>query len=177
MRGTLAVALLTPILLLSIVAQVSLPAREWFSQKAIFRLIPSWRFFGPTPATSDVHLLVRQRETNLVLGEWFEIPIPGGHVGRALWNPGRFPDKALHDLTQSLVRCCHELRERADDDATYGRARQVLQPYLALLAWVLEATSDLASDSQRQFALVSAPSTGDDAEPQVLFVSSFHAVR
>jgi hypothetical protein len=170
-------AVLGPLLALSVVAQVSTPLRVRLTARPSLRVVPSWRFFGPKPMVADVHLLVREHvDGDRTPARWREIPVPPQRRGRAVWNPSRFADKALHDLSNALVVSCHDLRDRAADEVVFTRAHQVLRPYLGLLTWVTEWSGPGRADERRQFALVSAERESTAADQyDVLFISREHA--
>ncbi|MDT0379532.1 hypothetical protein RM572_12230 [Streptomyces sp. DSM 42041] len=66
--------------------------------------IPGWRFFAPNPGVQNVHLLVRETQSQ---GEpptpWRDVT-PGVTHGwkQVLWNPGSRGPKALFDAMQQL---------------------------------------------------------------------------
>src|SRR5262249_46275248 len=115
MRAVLAVAVLVPLLGLSVLAQCWTRLRARWGHRFGMRVVPSWRFFGPAPMVAVVHLLMRSRVGRSDPTAWAEVPVPSQQRGRAIWNPSRFADKAVHDLTNSLVAACHDLRDRTDE--------------------------------------------------------------
>ena len=173
MREALAVTLFGLVLALTIGAQISDSLRKSISRRPILNIVPSWRFFGPVPAIMDMHLLIRAQSSGCEPGSWQEIPIPPQGRWRALWNPSRLEDKAVHDLANGLSAGSHYLRERISDPARLLQVVQVSQPYMALLSWVMDYAGEPTVSESRQFALIGATG-GDGSEPSVIFISRFH---
>jgi hypothetical protein len=173
MREYFACLILGTIFVLSIGAQISDRLRKAMSRRFGLNVVPSWRFFGPVPAITDMHLLVRTRHEDGEFGHWREIPIPPQGRWRAVWNPNRLEDKALNDLGNAISAGSHALRRRMLDADQVQRALQVSQPYLALLSWVMDYVGPPCAPEFRQFALVG--SGADHAvESSVIFVSRLH---
>lgn len=67
-------------------------------------LIPNWRFFAPTPARHDFHILYRTLTTSDKQSEWkqasFITPRSWSH---AVWFPNRRAEKATFDVCQNLL--------------------------------------------------------------------------
>lgn len=177
LRGVIAASALGPLFALTVLAQLFESVRTRTSRRVSLRVVPSWHFFGPIPAIADVHLLCRARSQGNDPGPWTEIPIASQQRGRALWNPDRFPDKALHDLTNSLISSCTKLRRQLADIDDYQRGRQLTLPYVALLQWVVDSATQAADGEQRQFAIVRSIGHQGRLVPEVVFVSEFHSVR
>src|SRR3954447_16959180 len=117
MREAFALSLFGLVLALTIGAQISDSLRKSISRRAVLNIVPSWRFFGPVPAIMDVHLLLRVQSPGCEPGPWQEVQIPSQGRWRALWNPSRLEDKAVHDLANGLSAGSHYLRERISDRA------------------------------------------------------------
>jgi hypothetical protein len=173
MREYFAYLILGTILSLSVGAQISDRLRKLLSRKVGLNVVPSWRFFGPVPAIMDMHLLFRTESGDGSPGHWREIPIPPQGRWRAVWNPSRLEDKALNDLGNALSAGSHALRQRTPDAEQVQRALQVSQPYLALLAWVMDYAGPPKAPEFRQFALVGS-GADQQAESSVIFVSRLH---
>jgi hypothetical protein len=174
MRAYFAALLLGAIFAVSVAAQVSDTVRKNVSRWFALNVVPSWRFFGPTPVISDMHLLFRVQPAGGPPGRWQEIPIPPQGRWRALWNPSRLADKALQDMVNALSAGSHSLHRRIADPTRLDQAVQVSQPYLALLAWVMEYGGQSSTPEQRQFALVGSPGE-DGSGHSLIFVSRFHS--
>ncbi len=130
-------------------------------------LLPSWSFFAPNPARSNWHLVVRFQLESGTITPWREYVIPAAGIGRGIWNPRRREEKALSDVSSSIIR--RKSRNRI----------QVSLPYVLLLNTVsgLEAPSFARCV---QFAILS--STADysaqvpNHEVLPLFLSDLHRV-
>ena len=154
---------------LSILSHLPLPWVRSLNLRDRLAIIPHWTFFAPTPGTSDFHLLARDRLAGGGFSAWKEVATGG--LPRTplafLWYPGKRPNKALLDLTTTLLKVA-----RAAD----GRQEEVYLsiPYLMLLHTV-SALPPSPLCAGRQFLL--AKTDGRGAPPEVLFVSNVHEVQ
>jgi len=174
MREHLAIVTLGTLFVLSVAAQVSDAVRQSVSRWLLLNVVPSWRFFGPNPMIGDMHLLFRRRSEGGLLGRWEEIWIPPQGRLRALWNPSRLEDKALADMVNAMLAVSHSLKRRISDEARLNQAIQFSQPYLALLAWVMDYGGQPTVREQRQFAVVESRNDGG-AGHSLIFLSHFHS--
>ena len=139
----------------------NLPLRR----KDLFGLVPDWRFFAPTPARHDYHLLFRDRLSDGAVTEWQEISI-GRHRRwyGFLWNPHRRDRKALFDLTTELARVALD----EGPDAVPGSIS-----YLTLLTYV----SDLPRWSpsvMTQFCILASDARANNLPPEPVLISDMH---
>ncbi len=71
-----------------------------------FNLVPQWTFFAPNPGSTDIHLLMRFGEGQ-ILSKWHETPLTAEYQEkfrwiRGLFNPYRRFDKMLFDFTNDV---------------------------------------------------------------------------
>jgi len=88
---------------LTAVAQIPSTKSAWIRKVDVFGAIPEWKFFAPTPGTSDYHLLYRDQYSDGSIGQWREVTF--GEERRwwnVVWNPNRRQLKALFDIVLSL---------------------------------------------------------------------------
>lgn len=141
---------------------------RWWSRIArhdAFNLLPSWSFFAPNPGREDLHLVYRDRSGDGP-GPWRLLDPGADDVRcRCLWNPARFPRKAVHDLANGLLQA-------ARANAGAPRVALLSGSYLAVLHWVMSQPAAAAATTHRQFALVA--SAGSERGLTVRFVSEEH---
>jgi hypothetical protein len=130
-----------------------------------FVLLPYWSFFAPNPGFAGVHLVLRDR-TPGGMSEWSEIPLPSTTRWRWLWNPARFERKALQDYLSGLTRSAAEVQ--------HGRALELTDAYIALLAWVHAQPTTSTQATHRQFALLQTVGHGRHRVLQPVFLSREH---
>lgn len=67
--------------------------------------IPQWRFFAPTPGTSNHHIFYRScKDSGEKMGDWIELcPSSKSTLLAAIWNPRSRYIKANFDLASSLI--------------------------------------------------------------------------
>ncbi|WP_189218860.1 MULTISPECIES: hypothetical protein [Streptomyces] len=67
-------------------------------------MIPNWRFFAPTPAQHDYHLLYRTLSHDGEQSQWEAAStITPRSWAQSIWSPGRRQEKAVFDLCSELV--------------------------------------------------------------------------
>lgn len=130
-------------------------------------VVPSWSFFAPRPGTSDLNLLYRDRLVDGQLTPWREIALGYPGSARWAWNPHKRRRKCVVDLCQSLQGVAQQ---------TKSVERVLLQlPYIALLNYVSGMPRN-GLHAATQFMVVRTFGPDASAEPDILFVSSFHAL-
>jgi hypothetical protein len=158
-------------LLASLIHQFRFP---WWQRLASYdrlRLLPRWTFFAPNPGRQDLHLLYRSWE-NGQSRSWQELEIAhSGHRWRWLWNPERYPNKALSDLVQGLLVNNASLSEQDTP-----RLVMLSGYYLSLLALVMEQPP-AAPGSERQFAIVATQGFDSNRPLDLKFISERHRVE
>lgn len=67
-------------------------------------VIPNWRFFAPTPATEDFHVLHRTLEAHEVETPWeTTLEIAPRRPSQLVWFPTRRREKAIFDITTEIL--------------------------------------------------------------------------
>jgi hypothetical protein len=135
------------------------------------RLLPQWHFFAPRPGRRDHYLVVRD-VVDGVAGAWRQVDVGGSPAGiRWIFNPYRYRQKALTDLTNLLLTA-----RRALDGNESPRVGELLSiPYLATLTWVMAQPGN-GRACTRQFAVVSSMGHGLGRELRVVYLSRLHAM-
>jgi hypothetical protein len=159
-------------LLVSAAAQLAVvfPRLNELGRFDLFRLVPRYHFFAPTPGVVDYHLLVRVRTQAGQLGTWREMAPRPRRWWNFLWNPDRRARKALHDLATAL---------QSESKTCSARALQASVPYLALLNHAMAAVQSSEEPdrgSHVQFLVAVSPGVLSDEQAKPLFVSSLHPV-
>ncbi|MBV1855727.1 hypothetical protein [Catellatospora tritici] len=130
-------------------------------------LLPRWTFFAPNPAQADVRLLWRDEVAGSWL-PWQEYRTPfGSRWCRWIYNPDLVPNKAIHDLSESIAKTATNLGDRTVT---------LSAPYLALLAIVMDLPTSAGTQS-REFAIVRTAGLAGQRMLEVSFVSDPHVVE
>jgi hypothetical protein len=136
----------------------------------LLNIIPRWNFFAPRPSTQDFHLLFRDRLVDGTVSPWREVPpARPPKLINPIWNPGRRYNKALFDATQHLAQEVKRYRHNLP-------GLRISIPYLAILNFVsnLEHSSDA---TELQFLIMASKGRAALSEPEIVFVSSLHALK
>ncbi|WP_229713320.1 hypothetical protein [Streptomyces fuscichromogenes] len=135
-------------------------------RKDTLSLLPNWRFFAPTPAMYDYHLLYRTLGQDSSTSPWRELEaITGRRFTQIVWFPTRRQEKAVFDV-------CSEILRHVDK----GFEFVVNVPaYRALLAYIgTHVEADRASGVKGfQFTLVRGAGYDTTEEPKTLFISPY----
>ncbi len=127
-------------------------------------LIPTWKFFAPTPGERDMHVLYQDRYEDGTVTLWTEI---GPAVRRPwwgfVWNPAKRTNKALFDVIQELG-----LHVTAGDPVL-----ELSMPYLSLLNHISSIPRS-TSPAFTKFLLMCSRGNVRGDEPEVVYVSRFH---
>lgn len=133
------------------------------AQLEALALVPKWKFFAPTPGTSNFYILYRDRCADGSVTPW--LVLHGMDHDRGwftfIWNPNRRLRKALHDLVTSLP---YELNETHPHVFKLTTAYLLIVSHLAALPRVLDS-------QETQFLIVKKYL---DEPSQVLFCSELH---
>jgi hypothetical protein len=144
----------------------------WWDKVArldVLNLLPTWTFFAPNPGRHDLHLVYRDWEDGRPL-PWRQLEArPVDWRWRWIWNPDRFPRKAVSDLAASLDR---QLAVCAGNPA----AVTICLPYLSVLQIVMAQPGAARPGALRQFALVASRGFGSRRHLEVRYVSRAHRV-
>lgn len=135
--------------------------------------LPTYRFFGPNPATFDRHLLFREKFADGSLGSWAELDFGAQSPRRLhhmLLGPNRRRQKVVHDADTLLLKT--HLRY------TVGMGRVVTsEPYRALLRLVSECVPHPPETREIQFALGRAAKWDSSVRSKIIFASEFHPLQ
>jgi hypothetical protein len=129
-------------------------------------LFPNWRFFAPTPAQHDYHVLYRTLNEDGETSSWKMVEvIVGRKLHQMFWFPGRRPEKAIFDIVTELI---------TQLDKGFS-AMMKLPSYRMLCAFLrhrIRENGEAEGVKGFQFTLVRA--TGfEESEPEVIFVSPY----
>lgn len=135
--------------------------------------LPTYRFFGPIPATFDRHLLFREKFADGSLGPWAELDF-GAHDPRRLHHmllgPNRRRQKVVHDADTLLLKTHRH--------STVGMGRVVTsEPYRALLRLVSDCVPHPPETREIQFALGRAAKWDPSVQCKIIFASEFHPLQ
>ena len=147
------------------IGQVRVQAIQRWRRLDIFGLIPMWWFFAPTPLTSDLVIVTRDRDNSGAVSAWTELRVGGDRNWLSfVWNPGRRDRKAAFDLTIALLAA-------SGGDPRPNPVIQISIPYLGLVNYAVHLPLTNALEA-RQFAIIKEDA--DDA--QAIFLSAWHRV-
>jgi hypothetical protein len=133
-----------------------------------FSLIPRWTFFAPNPGRHDYHVVFREWAEDDDPGEWIELSVDEVDLSRRwLWNPSRYPNKGIADLTAALARIVNLRRDEP-------LAVTLSSPYISLLHVVMAQSSGVSDGDRRQFAIVKTSGFGEKRDLDIAFVSEVH---
>jgi hypothetical protein len=145
---------------------------RWWSRIArfdAFNMLPRWSFFAPNPGRHDLHIVYRDWVDD-ECGKWTELVVSAvDNRCRWLWNPSRYPRKAISDLTNGLY---YELQS----SNTEKRMIMLSSSYIGLLNVIMAQPPVGAKFSHRQFAIFKTQGFGSDRQLEVTFVSEVHRV-
>lgn len=145
---------------------------QWWNRIARFdqlNLLPRWTFFAPNPGRNDYHIVYRNWVDENP-GEWQEIcTFTTGSLWRWIWNPSRYPSKAVSDLANALSRSIYFHRDEP-------RAVLLSDAYISILSWVMSQQPTLPETSHRQFALIVTQGFGDNRQLELKYLSKVHRV-
>src|SRR5436305_14853778 len=72
--------------------------RTFLGRIDLFKLLPSWSFFAPNPATRDSHIVIRDLLRNGTTSVWRPVSaFPTRAVRHVIWHPAKRPRKILRD--------------------------------------------------------------------------------
>lgn len=142
------------------------PAFNRLQRKDTLSLLPNWRFFAPTPATHDHHLLYRTLDPDGRSSAWRDIDVIAGRkFSQIFWFATRRQEKGVFDV-------CSEILRSLDKGFQFV---VTIPAYRILLRYVEQRVrTDGAGDAKGfQFTLVRDAGYDLSEEPTVLFVSPY----
>lgn len=161
------ILILTAWFLASIIHQCRFRWWARVSRYDSFNLLPTWSFFAPNPGHHDFHLVYRDWVEG-ECGPWTEFATTIVETRwRWLWNPSRYPGKALTDLTNGIFRA---VQLNVDEP----RVVILSSSYLSLLHLVMAQPPASPKVDRRQFAILRTRDFGSKRQIEVAFVSEEH---
>lgn len=88
---------------LSVIVQFPVALAYKVREYDVMGLLPSWSFFAPNPARTDVHLVYRHVLKGGSVCAWTEAFVWTPPWYRAIWNPDKRAEKAISDACGSLA--------------------------------------------------------------------------
>lgn len=128
-------------------------------------MFPNWRFFAPTPAQHDYHILYRTLNHDGETSSWRMVEvIVGRKLPQVFWFPGRRPEKAIFDIVTELVTQLDK-----------GFSTLVKLPsYRMLCAFLRHRITDDGAEGVKGFQFTLVRATGyEESDPEVVFVSPY----
>ncbi|SCK25358.1 hypothetical protein H181DRAFT_01955 [Streptomyces sp. WMMB 714] len=129
-------------------------------------LFPNWRFFAPTPAQHDYHILYRTLDHDGETSPWKMVEvIVGRKLHQMFWFPGRRPEKAIFDIVTELI---------TQLDKGFGALKK-LPSYRMLCAFLRHRLQEEGkADDVKGFQFTLVRATGyEENDPEVIFVSPY----
>jgi len=129
-------------------------------------LFPNWRFFAPTPAQHDYHILYRTLNREGETSSWRMVEvIVGRKLPQIFWFPGRRPEKAIFDIVTELI---------TQLDKGFSSLKK-MPSYRMLCAFLRDRIrDDGAAENVKGFQFTLVRATGfEESEPEVIFVSPY----
>jgi hypothetical protein len=129
-------------------------------------LFPNWRFFAPTPAQHDYHILYRTLNHEGETSAWRMVEvIVGRKLTQIFWFPGRRPEKAVFDIVTELT---------TQLDKGFGGMKK-LPSYRMLVRFLRQRIrEDGAAEGVKGFQFTLVRATGyEETDPEVVFVSPY----
>ena len=143
---------------------------HWWSRIArfdAFNLLPRWTFFAPNPGRHDFHVVYREWVDDKHK-PWMELAATNVDTRwRWLWNPSRYPNKAISDLANGLYRA---LQLSGDEPWTV----MLSSSYISLLSVVMAQSPTNLKANRRQFAIVRTHGFGRGRQLEIAFASEVH---
>lgn len=168
--GALVASVFAAWLLLSIASQLSDRVSARFPRLETLGLVPHWTFFAPRPSVHDVHLLYRDKFETDELGSVECVPtIESRRWYHGIWNPEKFRNKVIADITVSLGMQYLE----AEKDERDLRFIMLSAPYMLAVNLVMRMPRP-AGATARQFILARDQPYGHEIDRQLVFLSEFH---
>jgi hypothetical protein len=129
--------------------------------------VPNYRFFGPTPATHDLALLIRQRHRDGSLTEWDQVVVTEERSAlHTLWAPFRRAEKAVSDSIREIYR--------VGVDVVSAEFLPKAMGYKMLLHVARRHAPKDSGAVDIQFAVCQLAAYEPDVIPQVTYISEFH---
>lgn len=135
-------------------------------RKDTFSLLPNWRFFAPTPATYDYHILYRTCDQEGKTSSWKAVDLIAGRRFRQIvWFPTRRQEKAVFDLTSELLRSSQKGFQFVISLPAY----RILCAYLRKMI----TEQGITGVEGFQFTFIRAAGYDESEEPEPFFISPY----
>jgi hypothetical protein len=163
--GPIAIVLVSIWLLATIAYQFS-AFQGVLGRLDVFRILPSWSFFAPSPANRDSHLVARDLLLDGTLTTWSPVAIfPRRSPVHLIWHPAKRPRKILRDASKTINRTWRR--------ATSKGVIQCSLPYLVVLHYCMNQQPRPGNAAARQFAIIET-SGREERRLWITFISGFH---
>jgi hypothetical protein len=150
---------------ISALGQRKCPRVSRIKANDVLHLIPSWRFFAPSPVRRDYHLEYRLKTLESETTRWRRIKFGCDRsFWCTVWNPQKRVRKAF---TTSVRRITRLMRAYGFEVAARSLA------YLHLLNY-LQNRPAASKGSQLQFRIVATQDYADEVRSSLVFTSSWH---
>lgn len=138
--------------------------------KDTMSVLPNWRFFAPTPAMHDYHLLYRTLSSDGETSRWKSVEvITGRKLTQIVWFPTRRPEKALFDVCSDILYFI----DKGFPVVTRTPGYRVMLAYLRR-----RMREDGVGDAEGfQFTLVRAAGYDTSEPPETIFVSPYTPMK
>lgn len=131
-------------------------------------LIPNWRFFAPTPARHDFHLLYRTLSDSGERSQWKAASrINPRAWSQVVWFPGRRQEKAVFDICTEITGLVGQRGARLTETPAYRLLRDFV------IRHIREEDPLGPRVTGFQFLIVQYSGHDHSEEPQYSFVSPF----
>jgi hypothetical protein len=151
----------------SVIHQFSFKWWKKFASHDPLNLLPRWTFFAPNPGRNDYHLVYRDWREGQP-NHWMELSeLKTDLRWRWIWNPPRYPSKAISDLVNGLFGVIQ-------DSVDFPESVMLSSYYIGLLALVMSQPVTAPDVSHRQFAIVATQGFEHDRKLVVKYVAELH---
>jgi hypothetical protein len=158
--------------LLLTLARQSERGAAWLSPLDPLQLLPSSKFFAPTPATVDLTIAFRGSTATGAFEAWRPLSSASPRFwARWFWNPGRIEAKAQFDL---IIWLSSELREASKQTSNPRLLEVSSLAYMTLLNHIANQPYR-PNVTQVQFAILRSSVETDEAT--LVFSSSLHPIE
>lgn len=133
----------------------------------VLMMLPQWRFFAPTPAMHDTHLLYRDKMRDGSITNWKDgVDFEDRNFFNFLWNPHRRKRKLVFDVVHFLL-----LQHQSLDKLSI----RLSLPYLILLTYVSKL-KHFSEAAETQFVVMTSCRKNGEMEYIPTVISDFHRI-
>lgn len=152
----------------SILYQFHRPTKKIIDKYDKIGVFPNWSFFAPVPGTYDIRILYRDQNQEMSLNSnWIEIELYFKQKRRFdfFWNPRKYYQKAIIDLSQGLILKHQEYKNI--------NLTQLSWPYITILQHVMREPKN-RNVTKRQFLIAKSNGFGNHKKVKMVFLSKYH---